>query len=141
MGEVVECIDGHPVALLGGGLGEVVWGLGAELVAWSLLSNALLELGDLVFELEVLLAQLLVLLLETLGYVLEGDVPFDLALLVLLYSGLEFGELGLFALTESTLCCPVTMYIRRGDNIDRWWVHTCSARVALCCRSVGLDTG
>lgn len=122
-------------------MGEFVGGLWAELVAWSLLSNALLELGDLVLELDVLLAQLLVLLLEAFGYVLEGNVPFDLALLVLLYSGLKLGELGLLPLPESTLRCSVTMYIRGGDHIERWWMHTCSARVALCCRSVELDTG
>jgi hypothetical protein len=47
-----------------------------------------------------------VLLLETLGYSLKGDVPLDLALLIELYACLKFGELRLLALSKCALCGP-----------------------------------
>lgn len=42
----------------------------------------LLELGDLLLEGGVLLSKLVVLLLQSLGNVLQGDVPLDFPLLV-----------------------------------------------------------
>lgn len=67
----------------------------------------LLGFRELVLQDGVLAAEHLVLLLETLGDALEGDIALDLPLLVSLEAGLEIGELGLLAFTESALCGAV----------------------------------
>ena len=66
-----------------------------------------LILGDLLSEKVVLGAELFVLFLETFGDVLEGDVAFDLALLILLHTSLELGELRLLSLAKGALCSPI----------------------------------
>ena len=86
-------------------MGEVVGGLGRKFVARPLGGGAVGFLFcKLLFEEGVLFAELVVLLLETLGDVLESDVALDFALLVLLHASLELGELRLLAFAESTLC-------------------------------------
>jgi hypothetical protein len=44
-----------------------------------------------------------ILLFETLGYALDGDVTFNLSLLIELDACLKLSKLGLFALSESAL--------------------------------------
>lgn len=56
--------------------------------------------------LRILGTEAVVLFLETLGYSLKGDVPFDLALLVELYACLKFSKLRLLALSKCALCGP-----------------------------------
>ena len=60
--------------------------------------------SNLFLELNILGAEALVFLLETLGYGLESDVTFDFSLLVELDACLKLSKLRLFALSESTLC-------------------------------------
>lgn len=56
--------------------------------------------------LRILGTEEVVLLLETLGYSLKGDVPLDLALLIELYACLKLSKLRLLALSEGALCGP-----------------------------------
>lgn len=66
-------------------------------------STLRLELGDLFLQSNILLAESFVLLLEPFRDVLQRDIALDLTLLIELDTSLEFGELRLFALAESTL--------------------------------------
>jgi hypothetical protein len=60
--------------------------------------------SNFLLELDILGTEALVFLLETLGYVLESNVPFDLSLLVELDACLQLSKLRLLALSESALC-------------------------------------
>lgn len=55
------------------------------------------------FKLNVLGAEEVVFLLETLGYRLEGDVTLDLSLLIELDAGLKLGKLRLLAFSKGAL--------------------------------------
>ena len=57
-------------------------------------------------KLSILGTEAVILLLETLGYSLKGDVPLDLALLIELYACLKLRKLRLFALSKGPLCGP-----------------------------------
>lgn len=80
-----------------------------SILTWSLVvvlfegSTLRLELGDLFLQSNILLAESFVLLFEPFRDVLQRDIALDLALLVELNTSLEFGELRLLALAESTL--------------------------------------
>lgn len=65
-----------------------------------------LRSGEFLLKKGIFLAQLFVLLLQSLGDILQGHIAFDFPLLVLLYSSLEFCELGLLAFTKGTLSRP-----------------------------------
>ena len=85
-------------------MGEVVRWLWRVFVPRPLNGAAFrFELSDLLLEQRILLAELVVLVFKTLSDVLEGDVAFDLALLVRLDAGLEFRKLRLFAFSECAL--------------------------------------
>jgi len=56
--------------------------------------------------LRILGTESVVLLLEMLGYGLEGDVPLDIALLIELYACLKLSKLRLLALSKGALCGP-----------------------------------
>ena len=66
----------------------------------------LLESGDLFLESRVLLPKLVVLLLQSLGNVLQSDVPLDFSLLVGENPSLELCQLRLLALPKRTLRSP-----------------------------------
>jgi hypothetical protein len=55
-------------------------------------------------KLSVLGTEAVVFLLETLGYILEGDVTLDLALLIELYACLKLSKLRLLAFSKGALC-------------------------------------
>ena len=59
--------------------------------------------GNRLLKLDILGTEVVVFLLETLRYVLEGDVTFDLALLVELDACLKLSKLRLLAFSESAL--------------------------------------
>lgn len=65
-----------------------------------------LTICDCLLMLRILGTEAVVLLLETLCYSLEGDVPLYLALLVELYACLKISELRLLALSKGALCGP-----------------------------------
>ena len=97
-------VDRRFGTLLCGRLHVVVGRLGGELVAWPLPRCALgLVLCDLLLEKGVFPAELIVLVLEALGDVLESNIAFDLTLLVGLDTGLQLCELGLLAFSKGTL--------------------------------------
>lgn len=56
--------------------------------------------------LRILGTEAVILLLETLGYGLKGDVPLDLALFIELYACLKLRKLRLLALSKGALCGP-----------------------------------
>jgi hypothetical protein len=55
-------------------------------------------------KLSILGTEAVVILLETLGYILESDVTLDLALLIELYACLKLCKLRLLAFSEGALC-------------------------------------
>jgi hypothetical protein len=63
----------------------------------------LLCLGELVLQDSIFTTQGLILFLETLCNILEGDIALDLTLLIRLDASLEICELGLLALSKSAL--------------------------------------
>lgn len=69
-----------------------------------------LGLGESLPKKGVLLLQLLVLLLQTFGNILQGNIAFNLPLLVLLHASLEVCKLRLLALTECSLCRPADIF-------------------------------
>lgn len=85
-----------------------MWGLVAPSFARHLAKTIplLLDGSKLLLEESVLLAKLLVLLLQTLGHVLQGDVSLYFTLLVLLDLELQLGQLVLLAFAERTLRSP-----------------------------------
>jgi hypothetical protein len=65
-----------------------------------------LAICDCLLILRILGTEAVVLLLETLGYSLKGDVPLDLALFIELYACLKLNKLRLLALSKGALCGP-----------------------------------
>jgi hypothetical protein len=90
--------------------------------------------------LRILGTKSVVLLLETLGCSLKGDVPLDLALLVELYARLEFSKLRLLALSKGALCGPsgYTVLACRASRVPTE-PGTCSGRADHWHRSSRLN--
>jgi hypothetical protein len=90
--------------------------------------------------LRILGAEAVVLLLETLGYSLKGDVPLDLALLIELYACLKLRKLRLLALPKGALCGPsgYTVLACRVSKVPTE-PDTCSGRADHGHRSPRLD--
>ncbi len=65
-----------------------------------------LTICNCLHKLRILGTESVVLLLEMLGYGLEGDVPLDIALLIELYACLKLSKLRLLALSKGALCGP-----------------------------------
>ena len=79
--------------------------------------------------LRILGTKAVVLLLETLGYSLKGDVALDLALLIELYACLKLRKLRLLALSKGALCGPsgYTVLAHRASKVPTE-PDTCSGR-------------
>jgi hypothetical protein len=85
--------------------------------------------SNFLLELDILGTEALVFLLETLGDVLESNVPFDLSLLIELDACLQFCKLRLLALSESALCGSSSKTtLARTLEMHRQNSHTCSGR-------------
>jgi hypothetical protein len=90
--------------------------------------------------LRILGTEAVVLLLETLGYSLKGDVPLDLALLIELYACLKLRKLRLLALSKGALCGPsgYTVLACRASKVPTE-PDTCSGRADHWHRSPRLN--
>ena len=63
----------------------------------------MLILGDPLLKLGILIMEPVILIFETLGYALNGDITLNFTLFIEPDACLKFSELGLFALSESAL--------------------------------------
>jgi hypothetical protein len=84
--------------------------------------------GNRLLKLDILGTEVVVFLLETLRYVLEGDVTFDLALLVELDACLKLSKLRLLAFSESALrgSSGETKLARHASKVPTKDSRTCS---------------
>jgi len=96
---------------------------------------------DRLLILRILGTEAVVLLLETLGYSLKGDVPLDLALFIELYACLKLRKLRLLALSKCALCGPSgdTGLACRVSKVPTEDPDTCSGRADHWHQSPGFN--